>query len=222
MSKRTGPFLAWPGWEHLRYATLLSVAGVLWFVIVYGAGDAFTAHRTLRMRVHLQSELEIPFIPEMALVYMSIYLLFLAAPFIVCERPAFLALCIRLNLVILVAGICFLLFPAQLAFAPPKNLGAFPGAYRFADALNLTYNLLPSLHVALSVACISTFAARTGAPGKGLLWVWAGAIAASTLLTHQHHLLDVVTGWGLGLAPFKSLYLRTSNFPTIARRRSTP
>ena len=32
------------------------------------------------------------------------------------------------------------------------------------------------------------------------VWAWATVIVASTLLLHQHHVLDVATGWPLGLA----------------------
>jgi membrane-associated phospholipid phosphatase len=199
-------FWGWPGWKHLRYAALLSLAGSLWFVMVYGGADALTAHRTFRVRVHFNAELGIPFIPEAVVVYMSIYLLFLAAPFILRQRHEFFALAMTLNLVILAAGICFLLFPAQLAFPPPKNFGAFPNLYHFAAQLGLTYNLMPSLHVALSAVCIAVFAARSGKIGKACLWTWAIAIAASTLLIHRHHVLDVITGFALALAAYKFIY----------------
>jgi membrane-associated phospholipid phosphatase len=111
-----------------------------------------------------------------------------------------LTLAITLDVIILVGGIGFLLIPARLAFAPPTDLGAFPGLFRFADRLNLTYNLIPSLHVALSGACIVTYAPRAGVFGRILLWTWGLAISASTLFTHQHHVLDVVAGWIVSLA----------------------
>jgi membrane-associated phospholipid phosphatase len=207
MSNPSVPFWGWPGWRHLRFAAWVSGIGILWFLLVYVGCDTITAHRSLRIRIHLDAELNIPFVPETVLIYMSIYLLFLAAPFILRQRREFLALAVTLNLVILISGICFLLVPAQLAFAPPANLGAFPNLFRFADRLNLTYNLVPSLHVALSVTCIAVFARRAGRTGKILLWVWAVAIAASTLLTHQHHVLDAITGFGLGLGAFKIMDL---------------
>jgi len=203
MSERSEPFLVWPGWRHIRFAALVSLVGVVWFVFVYGGCDAITAHRVARVRIHLDSELSIPFIPETVLIYMSLYVLFIGAPFILRQRQEFLALALTLNSVILVAGIGFLLVPAQLAFPRPIDLGAFPNLFRLADRLNLEYNLVPSLHVALSVVCVATYARRVSLIGKTLLWVWAGAIAASTLLTHQHHVLDVVTGWVLALAAFK-------------------
>jgi membrane-associated phospholipid phosphatase len=206
MSSGSEAFWGWPGWRQLRFAWLVSLAGVLWFVFVYGGCDAVTAQRTFRVRVHLDAELGIPFVPQAAVIYMSIYLLFLAAPFILRRRQEFLALSLTLNLVILAGGICFLLVPAELAFAPPKDLSALPGAFRLADKLNLTYNLVPSLHVALSVVCIAAFAARTGKIGRMGLWAWAIAIAASTLLTHQHHLLDVVTGFVLAIMAFRLVY----------------
>jgi membrane-associated phospholipid phosphatase len=208
MSENPEAFFGWPGWKHLRYALLLSLAGSLWFALVYGGADAFTAHRTFRVRVYFDAELGIPFIPEMALIYMSIYLLFLAAPFILRQRHEFLALAMTLNLVILVSGICFLLFPAQVAFPPPKTFGAFPNLYHFADRLSLNYNLMPSLHVALSVICIAVFAARIGKIGKVCLWTWAVAISASTLFIHKHHVLDVIAGFALALAVYKFIYFR--------------
>ncbi|EEF61879.1 phosphatase PAP2 family protein [Pedosphaera parvula] len=212
MTHSSEPFFKWPGWPHLRFAWLLSGITLLWFVIVYGGSDALTAHRTLRIRVHLDAELAIPFVPEMVVIYMSIYLLFLAVPFILRRCEEILALAMTLNLVVLVGGIGFLLFPAELAYAVPKNIGYLPGMFRLADALNLTYNLMPSLHVALSVVCIGAFALRIAGIGKVLLWSWAIAIAASTLLTHQHHLLDVLTGFGLGVAGLRLVYLKRANF----------
>jgi membrane-associated phospholipid phosphatase len=206
MSGRSEPFFGWPGWKHLRYAGWLSLAGVLWFLLIYGGADALNVHRAVRVPVHFDWELVIPFVPETVLIYMSIYLLFLAAPFVLRDREKFLALSITLNTVILVAGICFVLVPAEPAFAPPKSLGAFPGLFRFADWLNLTTNLVPSLHVALSVGCVAAFATRAGSIGKAVLWTWAAATAASTLLTHQHHVVDVVAGFALAGAAFKFIY----------------
>jgi hypothetical protein len=37
---------------------------------------------------------------------------------------------------------------------------------------------------------------------------WAVMIAASTVLIHQHHLLDVATGWLLALVCVKSIFDR--------------
>jgi membrane-associated phospholipid phosphatase len=193
-------FLAWPGWEHLCFAWLLSAANGVWFALVYGGCDWLTAHRNLRVPIHLSFELSIPLVPGAVLAYMSIYALFLAGPFIIRERREFTALILGLALATLVGGVGFLLVPSQTAFAPPGELGMWDGLFRFADRLNLDYNMVPSLHVALSVACVAAFARHAGRATHWALWLWAVAIAVSTLLTHQHHVVDVVTGWVLGMA----------------------
>ncbi len=207
------PFLAWPGWAHLRYAALLSIANTLWFVLVYGGMDALTARRTFRVPVHFPAELAIPFIPAMTPFYMSIYLLFWMAPFVLRTSREFRALVVTLAVVTFCSGIGFLLFPADLAFAPPReeDLGIWAGLFHFADKLNLTYNLLPSLHVAFAVICVAVFSARATVAGKALLWFWAAMVAASTVLIHQHHLLDVATGWLLALVCVKSIFDRLAS-----------
>ena len=204
------PFLAWPGWTHLRYALLLSFVNTLWFVLVYGGMDALTARRSFRVPVHFPAELAIPFVPAMTLFYMSIYLLFWMAPFVLRTRREFRALVITLAFAIFCGGIGFLLFPANLAFAQPREeeLGIWAGMFHLADKLNLTYNLLPSLHVAFAVICVAVFSARASVAGKVLLWIWAAMVASSTVLIHQHHLLDVATGWLLALVCVKSIFGR--------------
>jgi membrane-associated phospholipid phosphatase len=208
--ERAQPFLAWPGWAHLRYAALLSLANTLWFVLVYGGMDSLTARRSFRVPVHFPAELAIPFVPAMTLFYMSIYLLFWMAPFVLRTRREFRALVITMAAAIFCGGIGFLLFPADLAFAPPREeeLGIWAGMFHLADKLNLTYNLLPSLHVAFAVICVAIFSARAPATGKVLLWFWAAMVAASTVLIHQHHLLDVATGWLLALVCVESIFGR--------------
>jgi len=197
-------FLGWPGRAHLLEAWGLSLLNGVWFLVVYGGCDRLTARRTLRVPVHVPAELTIPLVPWTIVLYMSIYLLFLLGPFVLRERAEFRALIGTLASIILVAGICFLLFPASLAFPSPADgeLGIWASLFHLADRANLDYNLAPSLHVALSVACVAAFARHAHGIGKGLLWAWAASIAVSTVLTHQHHLLDVASGWLLAiLAP---------------------
>lgn len=199
--EKTEPFLAWPGWAHLREAALLSLANTLWFLIVYGGMDRLTAHRALRVPVHFQAELHIPFVPWMTVFYMSIYGLFLLAPFVLRTRREFRAAVAAMAVAIAVAGIGFLLVPAGLAFAPVREdqLGPWAGLYHLADDLNLTYNLVPSLHVAFAVICVAIFSPRAPRPIQIIFWLWPLLIAASTVLIHQHHVLDALTGWLLAL-----------------------
>lgn len=169
-----------------------SLVTALFCVVFYGA-DWLTARRTWRVPVAMPWELGIPFWPWTIVVYMTVYPLMWAAPFVLKSSRQVRDLCWSLAGVIAVAGIGFLLCPAQLAFPAPGNQSAL---YQFADRLNGDYNLVPSLHVALAVTCVSAYATRA----KLFWWLWAVAIAVSTLLSHQHHVIDVATGWLLGIA----------------------
>jgi membrane-associated phospholipid phosphatase len=207
--ERAAPLLAWPGWSHLLYATALALANGVWFVLVFAGCDIVTGQRTLRVPIHFPLELAIPFIPSMTAAYTSMYLLLVAGPFILRTRREFRAAIATLAVTIGVAGVCFLLIPAELGYPPVQEgeLGIWAGLYHVADDLNLTYNLLPSLHVALTVACVAMFSTRIVGVGRALLWTWAAAVALSTLLTHQHHVLDVLSGWLLAILCFRHVYV---------------
>jgi membrane-associated phospholipid phosphatase len=206
--RRGSPFIAWPGWRHFAESTALALANLVWFEIVFNACDAITRGRTLRVPIATSLDLAIPFVQSMTLVYLSMDLLLLAGPLILRTRREFRAAIAMLASAIGIGGVCFLLIPAELAYPPvlDSELGIWAGAYHVADTLNLTYNLVPSLHVALTVACVAAFARYRGRITKALLWAWALAIALSTLLTHQHHIVDAVSGWVLGLLCFRFVY----------------
>lgn len=201
-------FLAWPGWPHLRLAWLLTFLSTALFGLVFAGSDWFTAHRAARVRVHLDAELLIPLMPAFTIVYMSIYLPFIAVPFVLRTRREIMRLAVTQAMVIVVAGICFVLIPAELGFSPATgaDLGAWRALFEFADRLNLDFNLVPSLHVALSIVCLEMFAVHASAIGKILLRAWGLLIAVSTLLTHQHHLVDAITGYLLALATVRLVH----------------
>jgi len=58
---------------------------------------------------------------------------------------------------------------------------------------------------------------RASRIGRALLWIWAAAIALSTVLTHQHHVVDVISGWFVGLAAYRLTGSRTGG-PSLCSR----
>ena len=57
----------------------------------------------------------------------------------------------------------------------------------------------------------AVYAPRAGVGGGVIVWGWAGVVAASTLLTHQHHVADVLAGWLLGVAGKRLIYDRRAD-----------
>ena len=213
------PFWAWPGWNHLRYFALLGLGQTLWFGLIFGGADYLTAVHEFRVRIHTDAELSLPLVPETIIVYMSIYVLFLMAPFVLRTRQQIGTLARTIAGVTAFGGVCFLLLPADLAFPPPRDVGPWPQLFHFADSLNLDYNLVPSLHVAFSVVCVAVFSSRARGVGVVVLWLWAAAISLSTLLTHQHHIIDVIVGFLLGLVAVRLLYNpRAQHLPSLSHR----
>jgi membrane-associated phospholipid phosphatase len=203
------PFWQWPDRWHVGHYLLLSLGVSVWGTLVYGGADWLTAQHTYRVRVHLDAELATPFVPASVLGYTALYYpLFWGVPFILHTGRELHALATTLCTVIGVAGICFLLLPAEPAFPPTPDCGPWEDLVCVAKQVALTYNLVPSLHVAFSVILLTVYGLYAGMLGRMILSLWAAVIAASTLLLHQHYIIDVVTGLLLGLAGVRWVYCR--------------
>lgn len=180
---------------YVQAATVLS----LLFLVVYGGTNWFTTLRSDVGTWHFDWELGIPLVPLFIVPYMSIDLFFVAAPFLCRSRAELRTFTRRIVFAIVVAGGCFLLVPLRLGFERtpvPGTLGSLFDSFRTMDA---PHNLFPSLHVTLGFLLAEVYVRRTQGLLRAALVVWFTVISFSTVLTHQHHLVDVAGGMLLAL-----------------------
>lgn len=209
----TRSFWGWPGSAHLTRFSLLAGMVAVWWVLLYGGANLITTLHPYRVRLHIDAELAMPFVPAGVLVYLSIYLIFAMIPFVLRTNDELCRLAGALAAAIAVASVIFVVCPGDPHFETPVDAGVWAPLVTFARWLALKHNFFPSLHVALSSACLWIMARQAPGWGKLLLAGWGVAIGLSTLLLHQHYLIDVLAGLVLGLASVKLVYDR---LPAVA------
>jgi len=179
-------------WKTYSYWALL--IGIAFFTI-YPTCNWLTSQRTYALALYLDSELNIPFIPEFAWAYLSMYVLFLMPPFFL-DILQLKALGKHLLAGTFFSGLVFLVLSAKLGFVrivpeEPFYRSLFTGLF----AVDMPHNMVPSLHVVFSALILfALLDASITRLSKTVWWGWIVLILASTLLVHQHHLLDVFTG----------------------------
>ena len=189
------------------------------FLIIYGWCNWFASQRTNVPNLFFEWERGIPFVPLMIIPYMSIDLFFVAAPFLCRSNRELATLVKRMATALLVAGVCFSLFPLRFAFArDPVNgwLGAF---FDWFQGIDRPYNLLPSLHIALCVILAEKFARHTRGLLRRVLIIWFILIGLSAVLTYQHHVMDVVAGFALGAYCLYFFPESDARLPVVPNRR---
>lgn len=183
-------------------ALLTALALSAWFMLVYGVSNHLAASRTHVPSWRYEWERHIPFVPIFIIPYMSIDLLFFAAPFLCDTARERRTLAARIVLAVAVAGACFALMPFTLAIERPTVDGWLGPVFRFLYGFDQPYNLLPSLHIALRTIVADTFARHTRGPAHVASAVWFSLIGFSTVLVYQHHIVDVIGGFILAAVCF--------------------
>jgi hypothetical protein len=173
------------------YALWAGAAGVA-FLAVYPTLNWFTATRRSRLRLFVSPELGIPFVPGFIWAYLSMYVLLLM-PLFLLPQARMPGLGKQLIAGTLMSGILFLLLPADLGFmrvVPADPVYATIFATMFG--IDRPHNLVPSLHVVWSCAIVLACADAARSGVRVLLYVWLAIVVVSTVLVHQHHILDGV------------------------------
>ena len=140
------------------------------------------------------------------------------------------ALALTLFAVTGVAGVGFLLFPAEPAYAPHALEGFWSDIFAFNHQIVRRYNMVPSLHVALSTVALAAYGTGRGVWCRGLLAALGGsdrtfhfADAPASCARRRHGFLAGLGGVPPGVPAPVSTHERCESIgparPAIQRQR---
>jgi len=184
------------------YAATTSVALSLLFLVVYDGCSWITAHRPDVGTWYYSWESFIPFVPLMIIPYMSIFFFFVCGPFLCQSRNELRVLAQRITFAILVAGACFLLIPLRFSTVRPQPNDWTGVIFKFLHFCDQPYNLFPSLHITFRTILAHLYAKHTKGVIRLASHLWFILIGFSTVLTYQHHIIDIVGGFALAAICF--------------------
>ena len=200
-------------------AAITSGSLSLLFMVVYGSCNWITAHRHDVGTWYYSWEHFIPFVPVMIVPYMSIDLFFVAGPFLCQSREELRTFTGRITFAILVAGAFFLLMPLKMGITRPQPSGWTGAIFNFLHGFDQPYNLVPSLHIALRTILADLYARHTKGVTRLASHVWFSLIGFSTILTYQHHVVDVAGGFVLAAICFYLFRENGERLPVMQNRK---
>lgn len=184
------------------------------FLLVYGITNHFF-HGISHFQPYFSWEKTIQFLDWMIIPYLSLNLLFLI-PLFFLTKNKLKVLDLAFVLSTICAGIFFILFPIAPEFVRAIPDGFTATLYSHLYILDNPRNLFPSLHVTYAtlyfLSCLNIFKSSTV---RILFGVWIAFIIISTLFTHQHHIVDILSGILLGSITY---IVSSKLFPDVYKR----
>lgn len=186
-----------PGYRDTVFG--LAVAFAVLFGLAYAGASWLSGYVPWSIDLALPLDAHVPFLPWTALVYITITPMLCLAPFVLRTPERMRRLFHAATVATVLGACCFVLLPVSAGALESRAQDAsLP--FRLADAMNLERNYFPSLHVALALLCVFAYGEQASRGMRWALAAWGAAVAASTVLTQQHFLLDVVGGAVLAAA----------------------
>lgn len=165
------------------------------FILVYSLCNYITSIRSDVGTFYFSWEDYLPVIPWLIVPYMSIDLFFFVSPFLCRSKKELIIHSKQISAGIIIAGICFLIIPLQMVNDRPEFGGFYGSIFSFLHGFDKPYNLFPSLHIILLLLLINRYYVNTKGWVKFIIMIWFSLIGLSTMLTYQHHFIDIVGGF---------------------------
>lgn len=182
------------------------------FFSVYPTCNWLTSLRGEYFDLYLPVELGVPFVPQFMLAYLSMYVLFALPPFFL-KVAELTALGKQLIAGTIISGLVFMILPAKLGFTRvvPED-GIFGPLYSSLFSIDMPHNMVPSPHVVFSSLILLALSGASEPRVSKVFWYgWLLLICASTLLVHQHHLIDVIAGLAIAFLLRRRIKEREQN-----------
>jgi len=149
-------------------------------------------------------ELDTPFIPWMILPYMSLNLLVLA-PIFFTNPGEIRRLGRAAALATVIGGATFYLLPAPIAFIRPTDVPGWNFFFDIVWGLDGVNNTLPSMHIAFATLTVFMLWKWLTNVWRGIFTAWLLFIMVAVIFTWQHHVMDIVAGFILGVVSHVSI-----------------
>ena len=174
---------------------------------IYLGTNEIAAQRTSFYQLYFEFEREIPMVPWMIHIYNSFHILLFMNFLIIKDPLKIKAIAISLISSSAIASVFFLLLPAELGFSRTENIQCYELWYNALHWLDHPHNLVPSLHITFSALSAYVISTEMGSVFLRLIFLlWFLLICSSIVLVHQHHLIDIVSGFVLAVLVKFAIY----------------
>lgn len=189
---------SWPDAARRRAFTRFMLRFyVVFFPVYFGAGHLAAASGRSN-GLYFDWESQIPLLACMIWPYLSLFPLFLL-PLLYMSPGSIARLSVQSTFALLAAGAAFLAFPARLGFVSAPVAGVHAPLFALISRIDTPHNLAPSLHVTFGALLLLGCAQAAPRIAAAACYAWLAVMSASTLLVHQHHVIDVLSGLALAL-----------------------
>ena len=218
--------LIWRAYRPLQHAPGIQGARIGHFhwcfsgILAFGvwAGGYFLINRLMvgapTYTLAMGWESGIPFLPEFSLVYLTVYWLFLLAPF-TGETPEDSRLYLKGFLIL--SAVCFaffILFPVECPRPPFDVVTLADFGLAKIHSADKPVNCFPSMHCAVGMYSALTLLRRNRKNGLLALLLMIN-VGIATLVTRQHYLADVVGGFLLAALVTHLTYRSRVEIPSL-------
>lgn len=189
-----------PGVPAFRTRLRWAVIVTLYAAITYGVTNAIAQARGTTRCIALPGEMELPLVSWLVLPYLAVDIMLALSALCTISADQLRTLVRRLLWAFGVGNLIFLLLPLRCDFPrtiPDDWTAPLFHLLHFSD---LPYNQAPSAHIYEAMIVAPVYWARFPHPAARL-GIMAVILlgSAGTVLTWQHHVLDVVTGILFGI-----------------------
>ncbi len=185
-----------PGWlvKSIWLAVLLLLY-LAYFLLNHARGHIHSLEMAVDDRI--------PLVPAFVFPYLSIYALLAISiwRFLRAETRIFAIAALAISLDLVLSYLVFLFYQTQVERPVILGSGISSSILSWVYSVDKPFNAFPSLHTSMSTL-LALLWWRTGSRIEPIIALWAALIIASTLLTKQHYIADVLGGIAVALVSY--------------------